>query len=75
MREFAGNYTSDELDAVYTRYLDREKLKVRVKKNPPLLLEMTDKDAFNVSEFKLIFELDKQAKISALLWMRDESRI
>jgi len=55
LQEYTGTYTSDELDVTYILYLDGGKLMVRVKKNPPSILEMTDKDAFSASEFKLTF--------------------
>jgi hypothetical protein len=37
---------------------------VRVRKNPPSILEMTDKDAFSAPEFKLTFNRDAGTRIS-----------
>jgi len=64
LQEYAGTYTSAELDCSYTLYLDGGKLMVRVKKNPPSILEMTDTDAFAASSFKLVFNRDPSRQIS-----------
>jgi len=67
LQEYAGTYTSAELDCSYTLYLDGGKLMVRVKKNPPSILEMTDTDAFAASSFKLVFNRDPNRQISGFI--------
>lgn len=64
LKEYAGTYSSVELDATYALFLEGGKLMVRVKKNPPSILEMTDKDAFSASEFKLAFNRNPSRQIS-----------
>ena len=64
LQAYTGDYASAELDSVYTLYLDGDKLMVRVKKNPPLLLEMTDNDTFAASEFRLVFQRNPGNQIS-----------
>ncbi|MBN1225279.1 MAG: serine hydrolase [Candidatus Aminicenantes bacterium] len=64
LREYVGEYYNDELDTTYALMLVDGKMMVRVRKNPPLQLEMTDADAFASSRFKLIFDRNAENRIA-----------
>lgn len=63
LQEFIGEYFSDELDAIYKLSLRENTLSVTVKKNPPVPLEMTEKDKFAGPMFKLDFKRNAQNNI------------
>ena len=64
LREYQGEYYSEELDTTYILVLEEKELSVKVRKNPPVKLEMTETDTFTAAQFKIAFKRDSQNKIA-----------
>jgi hypothetical protein len=67
LKEYAGDYTSEELMVTYHLAQKDGKLFVRVKRSPEMELELTDKDAFAGARYKGVFERDSSCAITGFV--------
>jgi len=63
MKEYVGNYYSDELLVTYKLVLEEGKLYAQVRKRPRIELEFTEKDTCSGGRFKCVFERTEGGKI------------
>ena len=67
LKEYEGDYTSEELMVTYHLTQKDGNLVVRVKRNPEMKLELADKDAFVGARYKGVFERDSNGAVTGFV--------
>ena len=67
LREFTGDFASDELEAVWSLRLEQGRLVTRIRRNPARILSATGHDQFSAAGITLQFTRDAQNRISGFL--------
>jgi CubicO group peptidase (beta-lactamase class C family) len=67
LKEYEGDYTSEELMVTYHLTQKDGNLVVRVKRNPEMELDLTDKDSFAGARYKGVFERDASGTITGFI--------